>query len=287
MKKFILSGFALSFFCISCSKDAIETDVNKVKQSQQPQMSVSGVPSWLDTIGVDHNNSLYFVADQPGFPFSSEEEFWQVCAQFDGFFANSESAPTYNSEIAEYNDIIRNAVSDFDELTNVVLSNIELTNGEEQYLMMLEDLFKEALLSIENESVMLTPSYFESQVNDIVNNIVSNEDVPFDGGGYYLSNSFESIIACLYIAKYSYSFWYDAANNSSHPWNDYLGDIGIGVDVDVESGIIRDFFVGVAKAAVDVYRFVVNPCWSAGFFYLRMDLECAYNRASGASASIN
>lgn len=286
MKKLILSVFALSFIFIACSKDTAQADVKEIKQNQQPQMSVSGVPSWLDTIGIDHNNSLYFVADQSGFPFSSEEEFWQVCTQFDGFFASSETAPSYNSEIADYNDIIRNAVSDFDQLTNVVLSNIELTNGEEQYLMMLEDLFKEALLSIENESVMLTPSYFESQVNDIINNIVNNEDVPFDGESYYLSNSFESIIAGLYIAKYSYSFWYDAANNSSHPWNDYLGDIGIGVEVE-ETGIIRDFFVGVAKAAVDAYRFFVNPCWSAGFFYVRMDLECAYNRASSGSASIN
>jgi hypothetical protein len=272
MKKiFVLSLVLLVFSCKKGSQDL-------------PISSNEALRSTLtySIFGEEHNRLLDYVSNSLEFESMNQEEIFDYCQGFQSDYLTG-SSMDYASFVDNL-DYTKGLVSDISisgstMLTDGIIKSLSLAI----YINELGEIFTIALDTTNGE--IITSEEFDNMINTLIEEIESNEEVNLDWESL-VGNEFAAMIAMCEIAKHSYSYWYNVANNPTHPWYYRLSSQQFKT-----SGCIKDAWNAVKRASVDTWTFMSSgECgyWEDkfGVWVYRYDFGCASSAAGNASAGV-
>jgi hypothetical protein len=211
MKRSILLISVLLLGLLSCRKDPLLKD-NTLAPPDVPgsDLIVIHTTNPFEELGAAHNKALDFVASRLGFPHLSPMQTFEAVHQF-----LNKQYPSPARSIAELNISKKQNDLLFAAGANAPRLLLQLNKISPQGKLLLDELY--ALVFTNN-------SNFSPMNPELNTKVAGFEDRVYRTFGRPSSNlnsntEIALILASAAIARYSYSYWYNAFYNANNPWH--------------------------------------------------------------------
>ncbi len=262
-KRVVKFGYLVLVFIIlfSCKK-------NENKNSREEQKIA------FEQLANFHNEGLQYVGQFGPSNLTQKQRYYLV----DEFLGINPDWTNDSIFISQINQICGNG-----DISFLFIGQNRSTNNIDpdlkNILSKIDTLFDEMLYKAEN-NIETSPTEFNYKVDQLIDFIYENYNVQYDEKTNK-ANKYGVVVASLFLAKFTYAYWYEAATDPNHPWYDYMHS-------NAERNLfLRSIWRAIRAAARDVWGFLtgVALCEPSDNNFICIDLGAMISNAIEASAS--
>ena len=169
--------------------------------------SVSNSDNPFEYVGETHNSILHDMAH-----YQSPERLTDSILY--NYAVNNNSIDTTEVSIEEYLQCMHNISRFTDRYLNDSLEILSVIGIADRDVIPYINAYRRVVVDFMRRDTLVTPEEFAQEIKSIESTILQNE--LYDTSDVY--NSFSTVLIGLSVARHSYSYWYDAYNDISHPW---------------------------------------------------------------------
>ena len=220
----------------------------------------------FENLGVSHNQIMDSLATKTGFLSMDRNKIYDAVYPF--ISAQSKASKMDTAEYATFINYI-------DILSNAKKEAPALLLRDKKINKKMKDLLGElyTILLSDEGSTNVTPAEMTKRLKDFETTVMRKHGTPSTNLGK--NSDVAMVIAGSAIARYSYAYWFDAAQNPKNVWHlAFTGNSG-GNETSLRT------WWGAVKA--DVGGFFSGDCFYEDEFV--WDLNCAWSTAAAASAA--